>query len=686
MDIEKILINNHIINQIENDQKNSLIKHLLDSKENYKQEMTDMLSDILKKLLDSRISNLEKNSNNHFSVIKQTSTTVKYITDISMKISKEIKEKEKEKEKKPQQNKRTQASKSSKKMNTYQANIKSTNRSVTVNKNNNVRGTLKNNSVLKKIKNDMKCKSPIRAKRNATTEQNQFKSPSSFRDRHKNLNNKDHISVNISPLKKGGSNRKNISTNRIRDKKDNLKINPINENFSRQSVISSGTNYTFRSSESSSLFSSKKNNNIKILKNKKKGINSPEKSHRKGSIKKNMGIIGRMKKNLDKNFEGNTPSKMKIVKKYNDKFENNIKDPIIKELEDINNPNNIIKIINKDILLENSNFSRINSNPHPSYEQSLNINKENIINLETNLKEEEKKFINEDPLLISSLKDLDFNSNNLLLQKLSSEDIIMNSLKNNEKKYPLRSRLSFQIENTFSDENLKNILKFLSIKDIINLKNCSRVFHRTIIDYLIKKCDIERNYFIEKQNELNIPIEEIPKKLSINDLVLTKGALKAINLLNEEILNRLFIEDKPPNNEILFVYKIYFQLIKHEEIIKNAFDDNIFWEKCKKYFREFGGKTGDVLNKVFTEKKLCIDSDNIYRIYKLTENKIDKIYPAYFSKICGTTGLFVFYIKDILDFLGFSNDKQIRKNAYWSFSQIINLIDSKINILNKYIN
>ena len=51
MDIEKILINNHIINQIENDQKNSLIKHLLDSKEKYKQEMTDMLSDILKKLL-----------------------------------------------------------------------------------------------------------------------------------------------------------------------------------------------------------------------------------------------------------------------------------------------------------------------------------------------------------------------------------------------------------------------------------------------------------------------------------------------------------------------------------------------------------------------------------------------------------------------------------------------------------
>jgi hypothetical protein len=68
------------------------------------------------------------------------------------------------------------------------------------------------------------------------------------------------------------------------------------------------------------------------------------------------------------------------------------------------------------------------------------------------------------------------------------------------------------------------------------------------------------------------------------------------------------------------------------------------------------------------------------------EKNINKIYPAYYSKICGTTGLFVFFIKDVLDFLGFSNDKNIQKNAYWSYSEIINFLDSKINYLYKYNN
>ena len=96
------------------------------------------------------------------------------------------------------------------------------------------------------------------------------------------------------------------------------------------------------------------------------------------------------------------------------------------------------------------------------------------------------------------------------------------------------------------------------------------------------------------------------------------------------------------------------------------------------------GKTGDCLNDIVSKKKLFIDSENIYKIYKLVQNDIDKITPTYFSKICGTTGLFVFFIKDILDFLGFSNDKNLQKNAYWSYSEIINSLDSKINILNKY--
>ena len=148
----------------------------------------------------------------------------------------------------------------------------------------------------------------------------------------------------------------------------------------------------------------------------------------------------------------------------------------------------------------------------------------------------------------------------------------------------------------------------------------------------------------------------------------------------------MFIEEKKPNDEIYIIYKIYFQLINYTDFFKyiNESNNDEFWEKCKLYFRELNGKTGDLLSNIITQKKIVLSGENIYKVYKLANKHINKIVPTYYSKICATTGLFVFFIKDILDFLGFSHDKIIQKNAYWSYSEIINLIDSKINILNKY--
>ena len=80
-------------------------------------------------------------------------------------------------------------------------------------------------------------------------------------------------------------------------------------------------------------------------------------------------------------------------------------------------------------------------------------------------------------------------------------------------------------------------------------------------------------------------------------------------------------------------------------------------------------------------KKIALNGENLYKIYKLTENDITKFCSGYFSKLCGTTGLFIFYIKDILDFLGFSNVTNFQNNL---FCEIISYIDSKINILNSF--
>ena len=173
----------------------------------------------------------------------------------------------------------------------------------------------------------------------------------------------------------------------------------------------------------------------------------------------------------------------------------------------------------------------------------------------------------------------------------------------------------------------------------------------------------------------------------MTNLHLNKGSLKAINLLNDEIFCRLFLEDKIPNKDILLIYKIYFQLINNKEIYNNSnnnIPDKIFWEKCLNYFRMHKGKISELLISNIKENKILLTGENLYKIYKLIENDLYKITTAHFSKLCSTTGLFLFYIKDILDFLGFSNETKFQKNSYFSFLEIIRYLDCKMDILNSF--
>jgi hypothetical protein len=67
--------------------------------------------------------------------------------------------------------------------------------------------------------------------------------------------------------------------------------------------------------------------------------------------------------------------------------------------------------------------------------------------------------------------------------------------------------------------------------------------------------------------------------------------------------------------------------------------------------------------------------------------------PNNFSKNCGTTGLFVFFVKDALDYLGIGNKQDKNTNILKLIStltRVIELITQKLmklnSILNKYYN
>jgi hypothetical protein len=79
--------------------------------------------------------------------------------------------------------------------------------------------------------------------------------------------------------------------------------------------------------------------------------------------------------------------------------------------------------------------------------------------------------------------------------------------------------------------------------------------------------------------------------------------------------------------------------------------------------------------------------ENTYKMNKLVEKHINKISPAYFSKICATTGLLIFLIKDALEYCGIFQDKKINAcRIYQNLNYSINYLDEKITHCNNLIN
>jgi len=654
MDLESSLINNKILSQIEKDIVLSPISQVLDKKERQKQDMLDMLQNMLKENFDSRLSFLEKNSREQISTINDTLLTTKYITELSLKMQKEIKETEEIKEKKSKENlpKTSKISKKSNITHNYASPSKISEKlSKTPSRafsNKSIFGKTVSNNLFNRFQKDKnKSHGYVLKLTKKTFDSSEINSKQIFSSRESRLTtsaNKDKTIYKFSGLvspRKNNLSKKNIYSNTNRKKSHNIKLNKNFEDLSKRSVMSNDTHYGYIATEDSRSIYSKKSMNSSRIRNIKSSHNIQKINNSKSPKKKNGTTTGKSK--FEKN-EKNANSKKRVFFKTESK-------------------------------------------------------EKMFIKLEGNLQKEEN-LINNDPLLISSIKDFEIKSNlskyesNIILSKNKNKNknnLSLSQQKENEDK-SLKSKYecSFFADYNILNEYLNNILIFLSIKDILELKRCSKMFDRSVIDYLIKILGNERNKFFDLQNELNLSVNEIPPKFSVDDIKLTKGSIKALNLLNEDILNRLFFEDKEPNKEVFIVYKIYFQLIKHKEITKyineDKSNDNKFWENCKNYFKEFNGKTGNCINEVISQKKINIDGDNIYKIYKIINKDINKLIPAYFSKICGTTGLFIFFIKDILDFLGFSNDKKMQKNAYWSYSEIINSIDEKIKKLNEHQN
>ena len=316
----------------------------------------------------------------------------------------------------------------------------------------------------------------------------------------------------------------------------------------------------------------------------------------------------------------------------------------------------------------------------------LNENKssENIINSKIIKKTKKKKddimkmenalqkgefLTNDDPLLIAPITDFDF----FIDKKFSNMSITNSEKKEIEKINSLFNNLEEKIINI--------IFVFLNKDDLMQFKDVSKYFHKLFIIYIEKNLEEDKLYFSKKLENLNISNPQSPKK-TLNDFSISKKSMKAIQLLNEPSVNQFFFENISVDDKRLIIYRIFFQLIKHP--YKNIEIDKkeLFWEKCRYYFsHESNGKVGELLQNIIDEKKICLDGNNLYKIYKIVYKDFDRINPQYFSNICGITGLITFIIKDILDFVGISNKESIQINAYWTYNDIIDDLNNKIEYI-----
>ena len=297
--------------------------------------------------------------------------------------------------------------------------------------------------------------------------------------------------------------------------------------------------------------------------------------------------------------------------------------------------------------------------------------------MESNLQKANLSLKEDDPLLVAPITELDFIPNGIISNNCSIK------IDNNENENSISLNIKLNDEILSNEKLIDKICDYLEIYDLINFKNINKKNKKMIMAYFMKNLEKDKIYFLDKKQELKVDESNLPPKLDIKDLVLSKGALKAIDLLNEVLLNKIFSDEKVLNDDILLIYRIYFQMIGHPYKYIAKDNNELFWDKCRHYFlnETNGGKTGDLLQKIINEGKVNISGDNLYQLYKLTKKDLNKLAPQYFSKMCGTTGLFVFIIKDILDFVGISNTVKSQDKGYWTFVNILESINKKMNFI-----
>ena len=251
-------------------------------------------------------------------------------------------------------------------------------------------------------------------------------------------------------------------------------------------------------------------------------------------------------------------------------------------------------------------------------------------------------------------------------------------------------------------ERIENILdyltKYLTFEELLKINLVNKECFKMIMHYLIsKKEDLiddtkELLSLLKKNNTELIDPNEKNNNFSLIPFEFNKHSSRAIQLLREMPFDNIFLNNKIQinNKYIILVFDLFFIALGFKKkIISFNNDVKSKWNFYKNFFEKNKTNIGYTIeNKI---KGKIFDKDIINSLYEYSHNYINIITPSYFQNINNDIALFVFIVKNILEHVGIIKDINNKKNVkklyllYNARIYINSIILQKFNKINSMI-
>ena len=346
-----------------------------------------------------------------------------------------------------------------------------------------------------------------------------------------------------------------------------------------------------------------------------------------------------------------------------------------------------------------------NNNEKKDFKRSLTSKKLDV------KKNGRKSLINKKPisLKIKPLKINDDNNNNNndirnTISTINNKNILLTERPNtnfnisefNEKDNINNNNNKITFKTLIEIDLLKNITKYLTNSELIIFYSSSKKYFFSLLNSYLNSIlkDYKKLFDLVLNQTMENKLSTLEVKFKAEDFEilpefkLNKGTIRAIECLKESLYIKIFKNEVSMKilEEIEIIYKILFQLIDKDNFVKIN-DKKIFWNEISKFLLEnMNENLANYVNDI--AKKFDFSEKNIVKIKKICKDKnIENINPSYMGKLCGTTGLISFVIKDALEYSGIIEDKKTpplrNKKNYEYQKEIIDNIEKYISIIKK---